>query len=146
LIGVAVLAVVLIAAGCGADESEDGTDGTSEGMSGICAEGAEDCDDTVTEDDVPLDTPVECVDTAACEAQSRDIAVRDLSAEVQAGGDEITVVSTEPMQWPDACLGVSTPGTVCAQVITPGFKIVLEHDGTQYEYHSDMGTRAVLVR
>jgi hypothetical protein len=54
-------------------------------------------------------------------------------------------VSSEPEDWPDACLGAARPGTVCAQVITPGFRIILEHEDQSYEYHADMGTRAVLL-
>jgi hypothetical protein len=51
--------------------------------------------------------------------------------------DEITVVLVTPQQWPDACLGVPEEGEACAQVITPGFEIVLELEGAHYTYHTD---------
>ena len=49
----------------------------------------------------------------------------------------IVVVSEEQVDWPDACMGIETPGVMCAQVITPGYKIVLEANGKQYEYHTN---------
>jgi hypothetical protein len=50
---------------------------------------------------------------------------------------DVTVVSVEPVDWPDACLGVSLPDVMCAAVITPGYRVVLEANGQQYEYHTD---------
>ena len=43
------------------------------------------------------------------------------------------------MQWngPNSCLGVSSPDAMCAQVITPGYRVVLEANGRQYEYHTN---------
>lgn len=49
----------------------------------------------------------------------------------------IKVISLTPMEWPDSCLGIAQPGMACAEVITPGFLIVLEADGVQYEYHTN---------
>jgi hypothetical protein len=34
--------------------------------------------------------------------------------------DAVTVAAVEAVDWPDACLGVSRPDVMCAQVITPG--------------------------
>jgi hypothetical protein len=51
--------------------------------------------------------------------------------------DAITIASVEAVDWPDACLGVSLPDVMCAQVITPGFRVVIEANGQQYEYHTD---------
>ncbi len=48
----------------------------------------------------------------------------------------VTVVSIEPARWPDACLGISRPGRVCAQAITAGWLAILRTpDGTEYRYH-----------
>ena len=60
---------------------------------------------------------------------------------VQVGS--VTVVSVEKVDWPDACLGVATPGMMCAQVVTPGYRVILEAQGQRYEYHTDLnGTQA----
>ena len=53
---------------------------------------------------------------------------------------DISVVSSEKMEFADACLGVVMQGVMCAEVITPGYVVVLEVGGIQYEYHvSDDG-------
>lgn len=49
----------------------------------------------------------------------------------------VTIVAVEAVEWPDACLGVALPDVMCAQVITPGYRIILEVDGGRYEYHTD---------
>jgi len=53
-------------------------------------------------------------------------------------------VSAEAVEWPDASLGNPQPGMVYAQVVTPGYKIILSARGQQYEYHSEH-ERLVLV-
>jgi hypothetical protein len=58
---------------------------------------------------------------------------------------QIRVVSQEQVDWPDACLGVQTPGVACAEVITPGYRVILEADGKQYEFHTDMEGGMVLL-
>jgi hypothetical protein len=50
--------------------------------------------------------------------------------------NEISVASSSDVEFGDACLGVSMPEIMCAQVVTPGKIIVLEANGVQYEYHA----------
>lgn len=50
--------------------------------------------------------------------------------------------SVEAVEWPSAALGCPQPGKFYAQVITPGYKIVLSAAGKDYVYHSDR-TRGV---
>jgi hypothetical protein len=64
-------------------------------------------------------------------------AIQALARMLGMAASDITVVSSAAVEWPDACLGVAQPGIVCAQVVTPGFIIVLEAQGRQYEYHTD---------
>jgi len=55
---------------------------------------------------------------------------------------QISVVSDNPVEFGDACLGVAMQNVMCAEVITPGRIVVLEADGVQYEYHaSNDGSR-----
>ncbi len=60
----------------------------------------------------------------------------DLVSRLQVDPDTIKLVSVEAVEWPDGCLGVQTPGVMCTMVITPGYRVVLEADGKQYEYHT----------
>lgn len=122
---------------------------------GMCAPGFTDCVDMVVEDsgDVAQSCLVgatDCNDTpetgaqdecsvenaAACEANMRDLAFADLEQRIP--GQEITVVSVEYTEWPDSSLGNPQPDMAYAQVITPGFKMLLEVSGQQYEYHTDL--------
>jgi len=52
---------------------------------------------------------------------------------VPAGG--IALLRLETAVWPDGCLGLSTPGTVCTQALVNGWLAVLRApDGTEYRY------------
>lgn len=75
--------------------------------------------------------PAESVTPAA------DAAVDALSKNLDLDAGEIEIVSVEAVEWPDACLGITQDGVACAQVITPGYKIILETGGKQVEYHTD---------
>jgi hypothetical protein len=70
---------------------------------------------------------------AAAVANSRT----DLAARLNIDPNAITVVSVEAVDWPNACLGIEAPGIMCAMVITPGYRVVLEAEGKQYEYHTN---------
>ncbi len=58
-------------------------------------------------------------------------------------GSGARIISVEPVDWPDACLGAAGPGEACAQVITPGYRIVTEQGGETIEYHAARVTGAV---
>jgi hypothetical protein len=49
----------------------------------------------------------------------------------------IRLVETVPVDWPDACLGLPAAGESCAQVLSPGFRVVVEAGGESYEYRTD---------
>jgi hypothetical protein len=61
----------------------------------------------------------------------------DLAQRMQIDPDTIKLVSVEQVDWPDGCLGIQTPGVMCIMVITPGYRVILEADGKQYEYHTN---------
>lgn len=71
-------------------------------------------------------------------------AVADLSKQTGVSADQITVDAVEPMEWPDASLGCPQEGMMYAQVITPGYLIVLSAQGQTYEYHADQRANVVL--
>jgi hypothetical protein len=64
-------------------------------------------------------------------------AAADLAQRLKIDIDTIKLVSVEQIDWPDACMGIQQPGVMCAQVITSGYKVVLEANGQQYEYHTN---------
>lgn len=58
---------------------------------------------------------------------------------------DIHVVSFESVTWNDSSLGCSSPGQMYLQVLTPGFRVVLETGGVQSEYHTSGGEHPVVV-
>ncbi len=70
-------------------------------------------------------------------AQAMLEAISRLSESLGVSVDEVKIISTEQVDWPDACFGLPGPDETCAEVITPGFKVVMEVNGQQYEFHTD---------
>jgi hypothetical protein len=70
-------------------------------------------------------------------------AVDDLA--LGSGTHAIEIVSVEAVDWPDACLGLPRPDEACAQVITPGLRVVLSAGARAYEYHTNLATHVRLV-
>ena len=84
--------------------------------------------------------------TATPEAQRKAFraAATALSKKINAPADSIVGVSQEETTWNDSCLGCPQTGENCAQVVTPGYRIVLRVSDATYEYHTDLGGRAKL--
>ncbi len=76
-------------------------------------------------------------------ARAAQLAKSDLAELTGKDVSEIVVVSVEATNWPDTSLGCPQKGSMYLQVITPGFKIVLELNGVHYTYHTDMGSHIV---
>ncbi len=70
-------------------------------------------------------------------------ALADLAGRLKIAETQIAVRGVEAVDWPDASLGCAQRGRMYAQVITPGYRILLEAGGKVYEYHASQ-TRAVL--
>jgi hypothetical protein len=64
-------------------------------------------------------------------------AISDLTRRLSVMEDEIQVVSVEAVEWPDSSLGCPVEGRDYAQVITPGYEILLQVGENIYRYHSD---------
>ena len=130
LLGTVVLLVTLILVGCaGAPPmSQPPTDG---GTAPTASQTRESTATPLTESELPGGA-----------FSAKQVLAEQLHVDV----DTISVISTEKVEWPDACLGVKPAGTMCAQVITSGYRIILDAQGQRYEYHTDLnGGRVVLA-
>ena len=58
---------------------------------------------------------------------------------------QISVISYVAVDWPDSCMGINTPGVMCAMHVTPGYKVFLQYKGKVYELHSDKTGQEVLL-
>ena len=68
----------------------------------------------------------------------------DLVKQFGITANEIRVVEARATTWPDASLGCPQSDSVYAQVLTPGYWILLESDGRQYPYHTDQADQLIL--
>jgi hypothetical protein len=69
---------------------------------------------------------------------------KDLAQRLSVAEEVILIQSIEPVTWPDASLGCPQPGMAYAQVLTPGFRVIVEAGGEVYEAHTDMGSTIVI--
>jgi hypothetical protein len=65
-----------------------------------------------------------------------DLVTQDLAERLSLAPDQIEIVAVETVEWPDTSLGCPKPGMAYAEVITPGFKFVLQAEGQAYTYHT----------
>jgi hypothetical protein len=66
-----------------------------------------------------------------------------LANDLRCAVDDIQVVDVEAVEWNDSALGCPQPGMMYMQMITPGYRITLEHAAQRYHVHTDAGRRAV---
>jgi hypothetical protein len=59
--------------------------------------------------------------------------VADLSG---LGEDQVTVIRAQRVMWSDASLGCPSGGVSYIQVLTPGYWVVLEAEGIEYDFRS----------
>ena len=84
----------------------------------------------------PSGTPAEVPD-ARWDAIVADLATRGVSGEP-------ALVSAESVTWPNGALGCPKPGMAYTQALVDGMRVVVEVDGTTYDYRFGRGDSPVL--
>lgn len=51
--------------------------------------------------------------------------------------ESIQIEKVEKMDWPNSCLGLPGADEVCAESITPGWRLVFKVNGQEYRYRVD---------
>jgi hypothetical protein len=64
-----------------------------------------------------------------------DVARADLARRLGVDVNDIGVVESCALTWPDGSIGVAEPGRVYTQALVPGWLAILEHDSQEYRYH-----------
>src|SRR5215211_163091 len=85
-------------------------------------------------------------DATALDADGRRalaLAQAALASELGIQPSEVIFVEGGPVEWNDSSLGCPKPDQAYLQVITPGYVLTLQAHGQNYEYHTDLGQRAV---
>jgi hypothetical protein len=67
-------------------------------------------------------------------AEAARQALADLIS-IQAG--DIQVDDVQSIAWPDSCLGIPAADAVCAQMVVPGYRVLLTANGVSYEFHTN---------
>jgi hypothetical protein len=70
--------------------------------------------------------------------------VAAIARELNVATGEVSVISVTPQVWPDSSLGCPQPDTLYAQVLTPGYQVMVDVSGEQIEFHTD--ERGTVVR
>ncbi len=81
---------------------------------------------------------VSAEDRVIAEAKKR------LASALGVSQEQIVLKYSEHVSWPDASLGCPEKGRVYAQVVTPGYRLVLSDGTTDFECHTDEQRRVVL--
>ncbi|MGQ9927385.1 MAG: GerMN domain-containing protein [Chloroflexaceae bacterium] len=79
-------------------------------------------------------------------ARSVALAREDLAARTEIWPESIGIRSTEDLIWPDSSLGCPVPDQGYLQVLTPGFRIVLEAAGQPYDYRANRRGTLILCQ
>jgi hypothetical protein len=86
----------------------------------------------------PTPTPSESKNAAVLAARQA------LAKQIGIAIDQVKTVDTEKVDWPNGCLGVVLPGKMCTQMVTPGYRVTLEANGSQYEFRTNETGEIVL--
>lgn len=115
-----LLAILFALAGCGPAPAPE-------------TEPAPVIDATASPIQIPVTPPVE--DTVLQTFITQ--ATEDLANRLGVDVDKITLLEARSVNWRDSSLGCPQPDMMYAQVITPGYLLLLDVDGAIYEYHAD---------
>lgn len=89
--------------------------------------------------------PASPVDLATGPLAAAEAAIADLSGRLDIDAGAVEVVGLMPEEWPDASLGCPAEDMVYAQVVTPGYSVMLDHMGTVHTYHVSSDGAAVVL-
>ncbi len=98
----------------------------------------------------PTTMPTAATPTAVSVASTAEPAAveavrRELAGRLGVAASSLKAVSVERVTWSDASLGCPQEGYAYAQVVTPGYRVVMEHNGQQYTYHTNATASLVVT-
>lgn len=120
----ALVTLLVVSCGSPADESSETTTTTSLAVTSSIQPTTTMGDNAPTETDMPS------------ESEMIDSAVEDLSRRLLTTEDNIEVVETRRVVWPDGSLGCPEEGMTYTQATIDGFQVLLGSDDKVYDYHA----------
>jgi hypothetical protein len=122
--------VALLVVGCVAPASSSPVDNTPAPSGG---ESPAVTPDTGTS---PVATPA-AGSTGGLSPDVADRAIEWLATEASVAVADLRLVEAERTEWTDSCFGLGGPAESCLAAMTPGWRIVFEAGGEQYEVRTD---------
>lgn len=96
---------------------------------------------------VPTELPPEVIEQATQISEeltpAQEAAISAVVQNLGVAAEQVKVVSTEAVEWPDSCLGIAMEGVSCAQVVTPGFRVLLDIASRQVEYRTNQDASVI---
>ncbi len=140
----------VIATSCGTDEPSTGTAPTTAASTAAPSTttapptpGTEivDAAPTTSSGAIPTTSPTEStqMEQSSTPDALGDTAAADLAARLAVSPGDIEVIAVEEVTWPDASLGCPQRDMQYQQVLTPGVRVILTHDGVEHRYHAGGG-------
>lgn len=74
-----------------------------------------------------------------------DKIIADLAQRTGESASAFAVESSENKTWPDSCLGLAQEGQMCAQVITPGWRVTVQSGPKNWVYRTNQNGRTILL-
>ncbi len=90
----------------------------------------------------PTTTP-EIFNPLPADVRAFEAARADLAQSLGIDPLSVSLVEASPVDWPDSCLGLAGPNEICAQVVTPGFRVRLLANGVEYEYRTNQDATSI---
>jgi hypothetical protein len=66
-----------------------------------------------------------------------------LATRLNISESKILILEALDTEWPDSCLGIQEQGVSCAQVITPGYNVLMQANGKEYRYRTNVSGSVV---
>ena len=98
---------------------------------------------TTTQGDNPIMTSTPPMPSGSGLQNLIEKAKGDLAQRLSIPENEIILLNATDVVWPDSSLGCPQKGIVYADMLTPGYLIILSADSREYEYHTSKGTEMV---
>jgi hypothetical protein len=74
-----------------------------------------------------------------------DKIIADLAQRTGEPASGFEVQSSENKTWPDSCLGLAQEGQMCAQVMTPGWRVTVQSGQKNWVYRTNQNGRTILL-
>jgi anaerobic glycerol-3-phosphate dehydrogenase len=69
-----------------------------------------------------------------------------LSQQKNISAADLTLQQVETVEWSDSCLDLPRPDELCAQAITPGFRVEFATPQKRYVVHTDRSGRLIRLK